>query len=78
VVLVITVYAASAFLILELGETEKALEILDCFLEQAFNDREGWLVLLKVEPLFDNLRTDPRFQRIQDQMNFPDQGIWRS
>jgi len=31
-------------------------------LEKAFQDRSFWLIWLKVEPLFDSLRDDPRFQ----------------
>ena len=31
------------------------------WLEKAFAERAGWLVLLKVEPRFDSLRADPRF-----------------
>ena len=50
-----------------LGEFDKALD----YLEQAYEEREGWLVLLQVEPLYDNLRDEPRFQAILEKMNFP-------
>jgi eukaryotic-like serine/threonine-protein kinase len=40
-----------------LGEKERALESL----EKAYEDRTGGLLLLKVEPIFDSLRSDPRF-----------------
>jgi TolB-like protein len=50
-----------------LGDHERALD----YLEQAYQEREGWLVLLQVEPLYDDLRDEPRFQAIQEKMNFP-------
>jgi len=50
-----------------LGEYETALD----YLEQAYEQREGWLVLLKVEPMYDSLRDHPRFQAIQEKMDFP-------
>src|SRR3989442_3058940 len=40
-----------------LREQNQAFE----WLEKAFAERAGWLVLLKVEPRFDRLRADPRF-----------------
>ncbi len=40
-----------------LGEKERALESL----EKAYEERTGGLLLLKVEPIFDSLRPDPRF-----------------
>ena len=50
-----------------LGDYSTALD----YLEEAYEDREGWLVLLKVEPLYDNLRPEPRFQAILEKMHFP-------
>jgi len=49
-------------------EYDKALE----YLEQAYETREGWLVLLQVEPLYDSLRNKPRFQEIMEKMDFPE------
>jgi tetratricopeptide (TPR) repeat protein len=43
-----------------LGDREKTLVAL----EEAFEQRDLWLVWLGVEPVFDNLRSDPRFQRL--------------
>ena len=40
-----------------LGEQDQVFE----WLEKAFAERAGWLVLLKVEPRFDSLRADHRF-----------------
>lgn len=51
-----------------LGEKDRALD----WLERAYEQREGWLVLLKVEPMFDPLRSDPRFKAVLDKMDFPD------
>ncbi|MGH7336459.1 MAG: TPR end-of-group domain-containing protein, partial [Myxococcota bacterium] len=46
-----------AVLLLGLGETEPALDRL----EQATDERFDWIVALRVEPLFDELRAHPRF-----------------
>jgi TolB-like protein/DNA-binding winged helix-turn-helix (wHTH) protein/Flp pilus assembly protein TadD len=43
-----------------LGENDTALDWLD----KAFEERESDLVMLKVEPSFDRLRPNPRFQRL--------------
>jgi len=40
-----------------LGDTDRALQ----WLERGFEQRDRWMVFLKVEPRFDPLRTDPRF-----------------
>jgi tetratricopeptide (TPR) repeat protein len=40
-----------------LGDADHAFE----WLERAYEDRRGWLAYLKVEPVLDRLRTDPRF-----------------
>ena len=47
-----------------LGVVEEAL---DC-LERACDSREGLLVYLKVEPMFDPLRTHPRFENLMHQI----------
>lgn len=43
-----------------LGDKEKTLLAL----EEAFEQRDLWLVWIGVEPTFDNLRSDTRFQRL--------------
>jgi TolB-like protein/Tfp pilus assembly protein PilF len=42
---------------LGLGDIDRAFELLD----RACDERYGYLAYLKVEPLFDSLRSDPRF-----------------
>jgi|SRR5580658_1794338 DNA-binding winged helix-turn-helix (wHTH) protein len=43
-----------------LGDRARALDLL----ERAFAERDVWLTWLGVEPRFDALRTEPRFQRL--------------
>jgi len=50
-----------------LGEVEAALGLL----QTAYDQRAGWMVLLKVDPCIDNLRSFPRFQDLMRRMNFP-------
>ncbi len=57
-----------AFIYMGLGEIDQAFE----WLEITFDQREGRLDLIQVEPMFDNLRSDPRFQDLLNRMNFPD------
>src|SRR5207247_11130986 len=43
-----------------LGEMEQAFE----WLEQAFEDRDSWLIWLNADPVFDVIRSDPRFTKL--------------
>ena len=55
-----------AFVHVGLGDMSDAITAL----ERAYEERTGAMVYLKVEPGFDPLRSDPRFQVLQ-RMNFP-------
>ncbi len=50
-----------------LGEKDRAFE----WLERAFQERGGELFLLRVDPLLDPLRSDPRFDDLVRRMRFP-------
>lgn len=56
----------SALIYNGLGDTEKALEML----EKSREDREIQLAFLKVDTCWDNLRSEPRFIELMKQMNF--------
>ena len=49
------------------GNTAKALE----WLETALRVREPWLNSIRVDPLLDPLRKEPRFQAIERELKFP-------
>jgi tetratricopeptide (TPR) repeat protein len=55
---------ASAMVHAALGDADAAFAWLD----RAYEERRGWLCYLKVEPLLDGLRGDPRFARLQERM----------
>jgi serine/threonine-protein kinase len=48
-----------------LGEHAEAFE----WLERAYQERNGWMAFLQVEPRFDPLREEPRFQDLLRRMN---------
>ena len=50
-----------------LGDTEEAIDAL----EKAYEERTGVMIFLKVEPMWDPLRADLRFQALLRRMNFP-------
>jgi tetratricopeptide (TPR) repeat protein len=52
-----------------LGETDRAFDWLD----QGYRDHSGWMAYLLVDPTFDPLRSDSRFQDLLRKMNFPQQ-----
>ena len=49
-----------------LGEKDEAFE----WLERAYEDRSIWLIFLNVHPMFDELRSDPRFHTLVRRMKF--------
>jgi eukaryotic-like serine/threonine-protein kinase len=55
---------AQAGLYVTLGETDAAFD----WLEKAYQDRRGWLAYLKIEPVLDDLRADPRFNALLERM----------
>jgi DNA-binding winged helix-turn-helix (wHTH) protein/TolB-like protein/Flp pilus assembly protein TadD len=57
---------AQAQVHLGLGDRTRALELL----EQAFQQREPLMVFLKVEPKWNDLRSDPRFIDLMKKLNF--------
>ncbi|HET6271613.1 MAG TPA: adenylate/guanylate cyclase domain-containing protein [Bacteroidota bacterium] len=52
---------------LGLGHSQRALELL----EQAVTERDGLLVFLQVDPVFDSIRSHPRFIAVVEKMGFP-------
>jgi hypothetical protein len=50
-----------------LGEKDKAFE----WLEKAYQERSEELLFLKVEPVLDPLRADPRFQSLIRRIGLP-------
>lgn len=57
-----TIYRAQV--LAALGEVDEAFELYDV----AYAQRSGWLVFLRVEPLWDPLRPDPRFRALLKKM----------
>jgi len=55
----------SAILYTGLGERDKAFEQLN----QAYEERSGWIIYLKVEPQFESLRADPRYAALLQRLN---------
>ncbi len=41
------------------------------WLERAYQDRSSWLVYLKTDPIFNTLRSDPRFQDLMYRVSLP-------
>jgi tetratricopeptide (TPR) repeat protein len=57
-----------AFVQASLGEMDAAM----AWLEKAVADHNFWLFSLKYSPEWDSMRPDPRFQRILQDLRFPD------
>jgi serine/threonine-protein kinase len=56
--------AALAILHIGLGNTERALD----YAERAYDERRGWLVYFKVNPMLDPLRNEPRFKALVEKL----------
>jgi tetratricopeptide (TPR) repeat protein len=56
-----------AYIYTALGDHDRALELL----AQAYSQRTDVMTLLKVEPRFDALRSDPRFMELLRRVSFP-------
>jgi serine/threonine protein kinase/Tfp pilus assembly protein PilF len=55
---------AQAGLYVTLGDPDAAFD----WMERAYQDRRGWLAYLKIEPMLDGVRLDPRFNRFLERM----------
>jgi len=55
-----------ALIHLGLGETEKALDRL----EQGLEEKSYWMIYLKADPVYDSLRSHPRFIRLLGRLGF--------
>lgn len=60
-----TAHARKAWLYAVMGDNSNALKEI----ERACDDRDFFLTFLKVEPAYDNLRGEPRFQHVLKKMN---------
>ena len=56
-----------ALVYLGLREDDKAID----WLEKAYEEGSIWMDWLKVEPIYDPIRSNPRFQALYRKMNFP-------
>lgn len=50
-----------------LGNKDEAFGYLD----RAINEKNYWLFTLKYSPEWDLLRSDPRFEKVLERMNYP-------
>jgi tetratricopeptide (TPR) repeat protein len=58
---------AVAELYAALGEADRAFKVV----ESQYRRREGGLILLNVDPRFDSLKSDPRFQELLQRVGLP-------
>jgi tetratricopeptide (TPR) repeat protein len=57
---------AFATILIGLGEITQALD----WTETAFGERRGWMAYMRVNPVMDPMRGDPRFEALVKKMNF--------
>jgi serine/threonine-protein kinase len=55
---------------LGLGEKDQALE----WLGKSLIERSNWMVWLKADPMFDSLRSEPRFEQLVRDVGLLEQG----
>ena len=48
-------------------DKDKAFE----WLEKAYEERAGWVIYVGVQPIFDGLRSDPRFAELLRRVGLP-------
>lgn len=58
--------AIAAAIHVYLGEKERALALL----EKSYDERDDSCAMLKVDPIWDSLRAEPRFQALMKKMAF--------
>ena len=63
-----------AFVYIALGDKDKAFDLL----ETAFERRENYLILLLGDPLYEPLRSDPRFHDLARRIGFPPDTLRRA
>ena len=56
-----------SFIHIGIGEYDEAITLLN----QAYDEHSWFLVFMQIEPWYDPIRKDPRFQSIIDRMDFP-------
>lgn len=61
-------YCQRAFIHIGIGEYPAALDLL----EQAYQERSWFLIFMKIEPWYDPIRNEERFQKIAKRLNFPE------
>lgn len=54
-----------------LGQKDAAFQ----WLEAAYHDRSIWMIFLNVHPMFEGLRSDPRFRSLVERMRFPSTAV---
>ena len=57
-----------AWILLGLGRTEQALY----WLEEAFEERSAWVIMVNLAPIYDGLRGDPRLAELMSRYELPE------
>jgi hypothetical protein len=59
--------ALSATIYVSLGDLDRGWKVM----ENLYQGRDGGLMLLNVDPCFDVLKSDPRFQQLSQRIGLP-------